>query len=104
MMPGHSILETTDYVIRCTGGRLVVPDTSFSQPFSGVEVIPTRVPVISESTCTPSIFWVPATQANLFPLFYYTNEPKHANEKLDHRYHRHASVIAPMLLSETKYF
>lgn len=102
-MAGHSISGAADPVIICTSGILVLLDTSFYQPISAFEFIPTLVPVTYESSHAPNIFPVLVMPNNPLRPTYGRDVPTHPNEEFDHCLHRSAPVVTPSPISVFEY-
>lgn len=93
-MEGDNISGASYSVIICIDDGPVILDSSVSHCISAVEIIPTRVPVGSESRGVPSNFPIPGLWDDPLPLAYDQDELAHWNEKVDYFLHHDASVVA----------
>lgn len=86
----------TDRLRYCRfSGRLVVPFTSLSQPVSTLDLVPTCVQVMSESTQMPNIFPIPFMGTNPLRPSHEHDLPTNPNEELHHRQLRNAPLVTP---------
>lgn len=102
-MAGHNTLEATDSVILSTGGRPVLKDRSCCQFISAVKSILTRFPGMSESSCAPNNFLVPAAWKTPLRPTCDGDVPMHSNKQLNSRCHRDARVVTPLPLHVVEY-
>lgn len=75
--------------------RALVQDTIFSKAISAFNFILTRVPVILESKCAPTIIPVAARQCTPLHPLHEMDVQAHPNEELDHCRHQNTLVLIP---------
>lgn len=102
-MEGRSKLGPTCFVTISTDCLLVVLAISFSLPVFTFELVPSCVPVISESSCVPNIFPIRSTPTNLLRPSFDRDVQRNPNEQLDHRRLCNAPVVTPWPLSLLEY-
>lgn len=103
-MAGHRLSGATNSITISTGERLILLDTSFSQPISAVDFISTRV---SSDICvlSHSKYSSDSGYAGQFSVSdVRPGLPMPSNEDFYHRHYRNSLVVTPLLFTVLEYF